>query len=567
MAVKIFIEDKFYKKYDFFDAHSLKKLDIININPIENKLFSGDIFNIENNKVNLIYSIVRSSKIIAGILIKNKTYGRNEKNKFMYKCIPNDKRLPDFLIGISNKIKDIYFNKNIINTYITFSFLNWNDKHPIGELKQTIGNVNEIINFYEYQLYCKNLNFTLQNFNNAANRILKKSKEKNIIQDIYLMYENIEDRLHEYAFTIDNKNSYDLDDALSIEYYNNNKAKVSIYISNVAYLIDYFQLWESFSERISTIYLPDKNRPMLPTILSDHLCSLKENESRIVYGIDIYIDNDRIEKIEYKNSIIKVRKNFIYESDELLKNINYINLVNLSKKICKHKKYLPVIQNSHDLITYYMLFINNQMAILLSSNKLGIYRSLSNNNCINIPHDLPKDVEKFVKYLFNTSGKYSKYEDRNTINCLNNEIDIYLHISSPIRRLVDLLNLIKLEDILNNKKLSDSSDIFFNKWYNKLDYINETTKSIKKVQNICRLLFNFSNNSEFLDKIYNGYILEKLQRSDGLFYYNIFIPDIKLVSKLVIKDDLKIYNSYNFKIYIFISEINIKKKLRLEILF
>ena len=45
-------------------------------------------------------------------------------------------------------------------------------------------------------------------------------------------------------------------------------------------------LWRSFTKRVSTIYLPDKKRPMLPTILSDCLCSLQEKSAtdNIYYG-------------------------------------------------------------------------------------------------------------------------------------------------------------------------------------------------------------------------------------------------------------------------------------------
>ena len=47
-------------------------------------------------------------------------------------------------------------------------------------------------------------------------------------------------------------------------------------------------LWNSFSERISTIYLPDRKRPMMPLALSNCVCSLCENEeTRLAFGIDI----------------------------------------------------------------------------------------------------------------------------------------------------------------------------------------------------------------------------------------------------------------------------------------
>ena len=94
-------------------------------------------------------------------------------------------------------------------------------------------------------------------------------------------YENIEDRLDYNVISIDPVNSKDFDDAMSIQIINDNKYIISIYISNVSIWLDALGLWESFSERISTIYLPDRKRPMLPTCLADCLCSLIENLRRL----------------------------------------------------------------------------------------------------------------------------------------------------------------------------------------------------------------------------------------------------------------------------------------------
>ena len=61
------------------------------------------------------------------------------------------------------------------------------------------------------------------------------------------------------------------------------------------------------------------------------------------------------------------------------------------------------------------------------------------------------------------------------------ELDTYLHISSPIRRLVDLLNLIQIQEDLGLFKFTDSAYKFYAKWISKLDYINTTMRSIRKV--------------------------------------------------------------------------------------
>ena len=84
--------------------------------------------------------------------------------------------------------------------------------------------------------------------------------------------------------------------------------------------MDMLNLWESFSKRISTIYLPDKKRPMLPTVLSDGLCSLKENVKRIAFVMDVYIENNIIKHISFCNAIVKVYKNYSYEEPKLLSN-------------------------------------------------------------------------------------------------------------------------------------------------------------------------------------------------------------------------------------------------------
>ena len=75
----------------------------------------------------------------------NKTYGRSNKGKFYYKCIPNDKRLPSFLVTYEQK--DVGFNKKMVNKFILFRFHKWEDKHPIGAINQIVGDINVLSNF------------------------------------------------------------------------------------------------------------------------------------------------------------------------------------------------------------------------------------------------------------------------------------------------------------------------------------------------------------------------------------------------------------------------------------
>ena len=96
MSYKIHIEDRNYNTWSWHEIENMKDITKeFNHNPIEKKLFTGDIV---DNNCNLKESIVREATNIPGIMIYgNKTYGRSNKGKFYYKCIPNDKRLPSFL--------------------------------------------------------------------------------------------------------------------------------------------------------------------------------------------------------------------------------------------------------------------------------------------------------------------------------------------------------------------------------------------------------------------------------------------------------------------------------------
>src|SRR6056300_875561 len=317
---KILVNDRNYMDWNLFDALSLNEIEKIPINPASNKLFSSDIFEMIQDKVNILHSSVRCMPSIPGILVLkgNKTYGRM-KDKFLYKCIPDDRRFPEFLMPYNVKLG---FSKNIDNKYIVFKYNNWDGKHPQGTIVSVLGDVDVLSNFYEYQLYCKSLYASIQEFNKAVSNKLKKKTAPEFISSMISKY-NLKDRTDEPIYSIDSKETTDYDDAFSIIDLGNNAYKISIYISNVPLWMEELDLWNSFSERISTIYLPDRKRPMMPLALSNCVCSLCEQEIRLAFGIDITIKDNEIIGYCLDNSYIKVYKNHVYESKELKKDTNY----------------------------------------------------------------------------------------------------------------------------------------------------------------------------------------------------------------------------------------------------
>ena len=570
---KVHINNRDYASWTFYNATDFQEVELP-INPIEHKLFANDIFTLvddetSSKKVNIVHSTIRISSSIPGVLIinDNKTYGRHKNGKLLYKCVPDDMRIPTFLVPY--EIKNMGFSKVFENIYVTFNFMEWKDKHPLGLLAQVIGSVDIIDNFYEYQLYCKSLNSSIQKFNKDTTNALKLASHDAFIETICDKYTCIEDRTKWSVFTIDPPHSLDFDDGFSIKELENGQHLLSIYISNVTIWMDVLNLWDSFSRRISTIYLPDRKRPMLPTILSDCLCSLQSNNLRIAFVMDLFIDaNDEIVDIKYSNSKIKVYKNYSYEEPALLSNPNYLMLMNVTKTLCKKYKYINSVRNSHDLVSYLMILMNFHSAKSLLSHKNGIFRSTIMKRDISIPDHLPEEVCKFIKIWNSSAGQYIDVNALNvgqTINHDHLDMDAYVHITSPIRRLVDLLNIIKFQQNTGMITLSESSALFYDKWIADLEYINTTMRSIRRVQNDCSLLHLCSTSPGVMEKTHEGYAFDKIIRNDGLYQVIVYLPALKLTSRIIMRENIENYDMHQYKLYLFHNEEKFKKKIRLQI--
>jgi hypothetical protein len=576
------IDDRNYSTWSFYNTLTLEKTDLPSINPIKERLFNNDVFQItndsKNDEIQIVHSTVRISENIPAVLVieGNKTYGRDKTSKaakLLYKCIPDDVRLPVFVIPYD--IKELGFSKVLTNLYVTIKMTNWSSNHPQGMLTNVIGSVDKLDCFYEYQLYCKSLNASIQKFTKATTSALKNTTHDEIINKISTEYTDIEDRTDSswQIFTIDPVNSLDYDDGFSVKSISDTRILLSIYISNVTLWLDSLDLWDSFSKRISTIYLPDRKRPMLPTLLSDCLCSLQQDKNRLAFALDLVVDMREGGTIichNFRNCLIRIYKNYTYEQCDLLKDPNYSTLMSVGRHLTKKFKYINGIKNSHDLVCYLMILMNFYSAteMLLSNN--GIFRSSTINvrGEIDLPKELPEDVSRFITIWNSTAGQYIDMSKIENISELRHEmmaLDSYIHITSPIRRLVDLLNMIQFQKNKNMLTLSDKAYEFYNKWLQELEYINVTMRAIRRVQCECSLLDTCVNNPDILEKLYDGYCFDRLERNDGLYQYIVYLPELKLTSRITLRDSFNNFEKHNYKLFLFNDEEHFKKKIRLQL--
>jgi len=544
---KINIQDRNYSSWDIVDAKSLKPMEL-KICPLNLKLLNQDIF----SQGEIIDSPTRSMKYIPGVLVLegNRMYGKIKRNRYYYRVVPDDRCLPEFLMAYSPKIG---FEKKQKNKYVLFRFKEWYEKHPICTNIQTIGDIGILENFYEYQLYCKGLYVSIKDFTKKTMIALKS--EEILIKEIKEKYE-VEDRLDWEVISIDPLNSKDFDDAFGMVDIGD-KILLSIYISNVSFWMDILDLWDSFTNRIATIYLPDKKHPMLPIILSDSLCSLQENKIRFAFTMDLLIDKNNYEILETKfiNTCIKVTKNLRYDTEEQENYPLYKNMFSFIKSMSKRYRYVDQLDSSHDIVAYTMILMNYMVAKEFMKYKTGIFRTAKLGKAQ--AENVPDNIKKFLKIWSSKGGKYVKYNEVSGHDML--ELEAYVHITSPIRRLVDLLNIIELQNILG---LCYSGIPFYNRWIEKIEYINITMRSIRKVQNDCALL-NICVTDERIGE-HDGFIFDKIQKDD-LYQYMVYFPEIKMVNRFTSRYDKENLSKHKFRLFIFLDEIKLREKIRIEL--
>ena len=536
------IYDRNYLNYRFFD--NLNNEIMLPINPLDFKIFNNTFFDydLKTEKITNIQQPAMND--IPGVLLLNKSFGKY-KNKFIYKCIPYDTSLPIFLVPY----KIVFgFNKDVVNKYVRFSFLHWNDKHPRGGLIECIGDVNDISAYYQYEMVFRKLKYSFKTLqHNAVKKI--KQMDYTVLNEIKTKYncEDYTDSNKNYIFTIDPSDCKDFDDAVSIS---NNI--INVYIANVAVWLDYFQLWEHMSDRVSTIYLPGSKIPMLPTILSDDICSLCKNEKRFAICMSLVIENNEIVDVSFKNTLIKVANNFVYNDDKLEKNDNYRLLFNTLSAL--KNTFNIKIKDSHDVIMYLMITMNYYCSLRLKKNNVGVFREVkigdntTNTVKINI---LPDKVKTFYSLYRNVCANYT-LEPGNYDSIHHDFLESYVHITSPIRRLVDLLNMIQFQTSENIYRFSGTAIQFYDKWVNKLSKINLDMKYIRKLQNNAILLQEFNKN---LNQIYDAYIYEKNM---------IYIPEINLLTKIKEKDNVYYCDLVKVKLFYFLNEANFKQKIKVQ---
>ena len=191
-----------------------------------------------------------------------------------------------------------------------------------------------------------------------------------------------------------------------------------------------------------------------------------------------------------------------------------------------------------------MKWTNQQCANVLTTRGMGIFRK-STVNC-----------------------NLTKYHAFTTTACYTNEIGSYVHITSPIRRLVDMANSVYLLHCVCDLHLSDGLQ-----WSDalscKLEQVNKMYSQIKRVQTQCQLLCDLTNdNDKDANTLYEGVVTSvdvvDTTRPTRLFHYCVFIPILKYTTRVICSTELPVNTEAIWTLYMFEDMASFKKKVRGE---
>jgi hypothetical protein len=578
------------------------------LNPAEQKLFSRDMITL--SPFRLVHSPTRTLQIPGVLILEgNRTYGRTDNLKrLLYKCVPNDRYLPPFLVPFQ---PDVGFSKRFVNRFVVIEFAAWDRQHPLGTLKENLGTVDNLHAFCEYQLYCRNIHESLASFKASGQlaQLHGDPMQHVIANPAYQIAPRVpsEEGRHPTVFSIDPKDATDFDDAFSVTPYSDTRCRVSIYISNVFAVLDHYSLWRSFSNRVATIYLPDSKRPMLPDVLSEK-CSLRKGFPRVAFCMEVDVDESTgtllTDTATFNNQVVVVSHNFAYDSDALLQSTPYQRLLRLTQALDLS------VTDSTDVVSFWMIQMNSLCGQLLQQKGVGIFREVSfhpntplssrspspppppspspsssdSSTAVNLtavkpttppsgppaaPTDvlppvllLPKVTQQLLQNWKQTSGQYTLYHEGMRGDHVVLRRTFYAHITSPIRRLIDLLNQIMFMSAYGTADVSFEAKDFLQSWLARMDFVNTAMRSIRKVQVDCDMLHKCTVHPEWIEQEHRGVPFDRLQRADGLYKYMVHLVDLNLLARFTSPLCLDEHCVQMFHIFVFEDADRLQRKIR-----
>jgi exoribonuclease-2 len=277
-----------------------------------------------------------------------------------------------------------------------------------------------------------------------------------------------------HTITIDGKSTQDFDDALSLEEDGENYI-LGVHIIDVAMFVLKKDLIDDDAfERVSSIYMPDDKIPMLPPMLSENICSLKEGETRPCISVMVKISR-LFEIIDYKieATVIRVSNRLNYtDVDQMFEegDKTIVSLHKIGRKFREKRLKTGALQINIPEIN---VFLNeNKEVAIVKTDRESYGRALVAELMIMANWMMGKflrdnEVPAYFRSQADPKSRlYQGEDDSLFLNCMQRRhlnravvsskpgnhsglgLDVYVTATSPIRKYYDLVTQRQVKSIL-----------------------------------------------------------------------------------------------------------------------
>jgi len=286
------------------------------------------------------------------------------------------------------------------------------------------------------------------------------------------------DLTHLKSFAIDNSDSTEVDDAISLD-----GETIWIHIADVASKVDSDSELDKYAQkRASNLYLPDQTIHMLPPNLSS-LCSLGESEKSSALSIGFRMIDCEISDIKILQSEIKVVKMSYEEADKALRENPVLSKLNALAK--SHKAFrnnngaikldLPnvdvKVNNNNVYIEIQTESESRQLVAEMMVIAGRVIAQYANEHEISMPF-LTQELGSFSEEIMQNKENLTNTQAFQATRCFKQSkittkaslhaglgLSCYVRVTSPIRRYLDLLVQQQLVSFLNNQTTLDDVQI------------------------------------------------------------------------------------------------------------
>ena len=201
--------------------------------------------------------------------------------------------------------------------------------------------------------------------------------------------ENRVDLTEETIFTIDSIHTKDMDDAISIKKLSNGNFELGVHIADVAhYIKPGTHLFKEAMKRGTSVYLGEVVIPMIPSILSNGICSLNEGVERLAKSCIMEINSKgKIINYRIQDSVIKSKKKMTYEELNDYFKGNEID-----------KSYIPFINDITLMRELSNILTIKNERIDFESSDINIIKDIYNNDkTLGFKTRLQEEAEKLIE--------------------------------------------------------------------------------------------------------------------------------------------------------------------------